>query len=79
MSKKSRFRGCFDIQYGKGAQALSKSASQHLDHIHLSLARKFCSKKYLLLTSQILGLFVNTLGGDEKYAVLIRDFFSIFY
>ena len=34
MSKKSRFREPFDKQHGKRAQALLKSASQHLYHIH---------------------------------------------
>ena len=73
MSKKSCFRGCFDKQYGQCAQALLKSASQHLCHIHWSLARKLCQKKSLLLTCQILGLLVNTLAADEKYPVGNRD------
>ena len=73
MFKKSYFRGPFDKQHGKRAQALLKSASQHLYHIHWSLARKLCSKKSLLLTCQILGLLVNTLAADEKYPVPNRD------
>ena len=73
MSKKSRFRGCFEKQYGKRAQTLLRSPSQHLYHIYWSLARKLCSKKSLLLTCQILGLLVNTLATDEKYPVLNRD------
>ena len=73
MSKKSRFRGCFEKQYGKRAQILLRSPSQHLYYIHWSLARKLCSKKSLLLTWKILGLLVNTLGADEKYLVLHRD------
>ena len=77
MSKKSRFRGCFDKQYGKRAQALLKSASQHLYHIHRSLPRKLSWKKSLLLTCQILGLLVNTLASDEKYLVLHRDNLTI--
>ena len=77
MSKKSRFRECFDKQYGKRGQTLLKSASQHLYHIHWSLARKLCSKKSLLLTCQILGLLVNTLAADEKYPVLNRDNLTI--
>ena len=70
MSKKSRFKGCFDQQYGKRAQGLWKSASQHLYHIQWSLARKFISKKSLLLTCKILGLLFNTFATDEKYPVL---------
>ena len=73
MSKKNRFRGPFDKQHGKRAQALLKSASQHLYHIHRSLPRKLSWKKSLLLTCQILGLLVNTLAADEKYPLLKRD------
>ena len=62
-----------DKQYGKGAETLFKSASQHFHGIHWSLARKLCSKKSLLLTCQILGLLVNTLAADEKYLVLHRN------
>ena len=73
MSKKSRFREPFDKQHGKRAQALLKSASQHLYHIHRSLPRKLSWKKSLLLTCQILGLLVNTLAADEKYPALNKD------
>ena len=52
MSKMSRFRACFDKLYGKCAQALSKSVSQDLYQIHLSLARKLCPKESRLLTCQ---------------------------
>ena len=34
MSEKSRFREIFDKKYGKGAQALLKSASHHFYHIN---------------------------------------------
>ena len=77
MSKKSRFRGCFDKQYGKRAQALLKSASQHLYHIHRSLPRKLSWKKSLLLTCKILGLLLNTLAAEKKYPVLNRENFTI--
>ena len=77
MSKKSRFREPFDKQHGKRAQALLKSASQHLYHIHRSLPRKLSWKKSLLLTCQILGLLVNTLAADEKCPLLNRDNLAI--
>ena len=77
MYKKFRFRGQLDKQQGKLTQTLLKSPSQHLYHIHWSLARKLCSKKSLLLTCQILGLLVNTLAADEKYPVLHRDNLTI--
>ena len=41
------------------------------------MARKFCSKKSLLLTCEILGLLVNTLAANEKYPVLNRDNLTI--
>ena len=77
MSRKSRFRGCLDKQYGKRSQILLKSASQHLYSIHWSLARKFCSKKSLLLICQILGLLVNTLAADENYPVHNREYLTL--
>ena len=73
MAKKFCYRGPFDKQHSKRAQALLKSASQHLYHIHRSLPRKLSWKKSLLLTCQILGLLVKTLAADEKYPLLKRD------
>ena len=77
MSKKSLFRGCLRNQYRKRTQALLKSSLQHLYHIDWSLATKLLSEKSLLLARQILGLLVNTLATDEKYAVLKRDNLTI--
>ena len=77
MSKNSCFRGCIDKQYGKRAQTLLKSASQHLYRIHSPLERKLCSKKSLLLTCKIRGALFNTLAADEKYLVLHRENLTI--
>ena len=73
MSKKCCFRGPFEEQHGKRAQALLKLASQHLYDIPWSLPRQLSWKKSLLLTRQIFGLLVNTFAVNEKYPVLIRD------
>ena len=73
MSKKSRFRKCFDKQYGKCAQALLKSVTQHLYHIHRSIARKLSSKTSLLFTCQNFGPLVNTLAAYKKYPALNRE------
>ena len=67
----------FDKQHGKRAQALLKSTSQHLYHIHWSLPSQLSWKTSLLLTCQILGLLLNILAGDEKYPVLNRDNLTI--
>ena len=77
MSKKCCFRGPFDKQHGKRAQALLKSASQHLYQIHLSLPRQLSLKESLLLTCQILGQIVNLLAANKKYPVLNRDNLTI--
>ena len=73
MSKTSRFRGQFVKQHCTRAQALLKSASQHLDQINRPLPRKLSCKKSVLLTCQLLGLLVNTLAADDKYPVSNRD------
>ena len=77
MSKKSRFRGLFDKQYCKRAQAQLKSTSQHVYHIQQSVPSKLSLKKSLLLTCKILGFHVNTFAANENYPVLHRDNFTI--
>ena len=77
MSKKSRLRENFQKQHGKRAQALLKPDPHQLYHIHWSLLSQLSWKESLLLTCQILGLFVNTLAADEKYPVLNRDNLTI--
>ena len=77
MARNSCLRGPFDKQHGKRAQALLKSASQHLYQIHLSLSTQLSWKESLLLTCQILGQLVNFLAADKKYPVLNRDNLTI--
>ena len=77
MSKKSPLRENFQKQHGKRAQALLKPDPHQLYHIHWSLLSQLSWKESLLLTCQILGLFVNTLAADEKYPVLNRDNLTI--
>ena len=73
ISKNSRFRGPFNKEHGRGAQALLKRESQHLYWTHWSLPSELPLKKSLLLTWKILGLSVNTLATDENSPVLNRD------
>ena len=77
MSKNCPSRWPFDKHHGKRAQALSKSASQHLYHFDWSLPSQLSWKTSLLLTWKILGLLVNTLAVDEMYLVLNRDDITI--
>ena len=39
----------------------------------LITANEIVLKKFVLVTSKFLGLFVNTLTADDKYSVFIRD------
>ena len=73
MLERSRFRGSFNKQRGKRADALLKSASVPLYPIDWSLKSQLSWKKSLLLTCQVLGLLVNILAVDEKYPFLKRD------
>ena len=73
MSIKSRFKGSFKKQHGKGAQTLWKFAWQHLYHIYWSLWRQLTFKKFLLVICKISRLFPNTLSADGKYSLLNRD------
>ena len=77
MSKKSGFRGPFNKQHRKRAQALLKSASVDLYPIVWSLKCQLCWKKSLLLTCQILGLLVKALAANKKYPLLKRDHLTI--
>ena len=77
MSKNSCFRGTLDKQHGKGTKPQFKSASQHLYRIHWSLPCQMRWKTSLFLTTQILGLLVNTLAAEEKYPVLTRGNITI--
>ena len=77
MSKKSCFIGPFDKERGKCAEALLKSASDHLYPTVWSLKIHLSCKKSLLLTCQILVLLVNTLAADERYLVPNRHNLTI--
>ena len=73
LSQKQKAFSQFFAAFFNRAQTLLRCASQHLYHIDWVLSRKFCSKKSLLLTCEVLGLLANTLATDEKYPVLHRD------
>ena len=60
-SKKPRFKTPFDSHYAKVFQTLLKSAAQHFYHIFLSLWGKLSLEVSLILISEILGMFGNTL------------------
>ena len=73
MSQNSPFGGPLDKQHDKLAQTLLISWRQHIYHVYWKLWKQFSCKKILLGVCKILGLFVNTLTGNDKYSVLNRD------
>ena len=73
MSKRSCFWTPFNKQHGKRDQTLLKSEWYHLYHICWSLWRQLSWKKYLLVISKFLRLFVKILTADDKYSLLNRD------
>ena len=73
MSKKSRFRGLFEEQDGKGAQTLLKSERYHLCNVYWSLGRKASWKKFLLVICKDIRLFVKTFTAADKCFLLHRE------
>ena len=70
MSKKPRFKEAFDKQD-------KQICTTALLPYSLITAKLMELEKSLLLTCQILGLLVDILSADEKYAVLNRDNLTI--
>ena len=70
VSKKRRFRTSFDSQHVKGSETLVKSGWEHFCHIQIPLSREMIWKISPIFKFEILGLFVNTLTADDKYALL---------
>ena len=64
-----RLRTWVDSHHAKQSQTLLKSPRQHCYHIFLSIWENWVWKMSLLVISEILGLFVNTLTADDKYSL----------
>ena len=69
LSKKCRFRKCFESQLVKASQILAKSPWERFYHVFSSFWGKLIRKMSPLVTDEILGVFVNTLTADGKYPV----------
>ena len=69
LSKKIRFRTCFDSQHLKKSQTLMKSAWENFYHISSSLWGALFRKLSSLLICEVLGVFVNTLTDNNKYSL----------
>ena len=68
MSKRASFTQYFRRQRVNGSQTLLRSARKQF-HTTLQLIRdRRCRKRLVLVTSELLGQFVNTLAADYKYS-----------
>ena len=72
MSKKPRVKTLMDSQHVRGLETLHKSAMQYFGHIFWSLWKEISSKNSLLVVSEVLRLFVNTLTPDDKYSLSVK-------
>ena len=68
MSTKPPFRTPFDSQQDNRFEILLKSKRRHLYHFFSSLCGKWNRKMSLLVLSEILGLFINTMTVDDMYS-----------
>ena len=67
MSKRPCFMQRFDSQHGNGSQTLPRSARNHFDTTIPLISSRASRKRLVLVRSQVLGQFVNTMTADQKY------------
>ena len=72
MPEEPRIRTLMDSEHVKGSEKLHKSASQYFCHNFWSLWNKISSTNFVLVVSEILRLFVNTLTPDDKYSLSVK-------
>ena len=72
MPKKPRLRTPIDSKQLKGSETLLKSARQYFCDIFRSLGKKISPKKSVLVVSEILRLFVNTLTPNGKCTFSVK-------
>ena len=73
MCKKSRFRLPLQKEHGKLVSTLFKFERQDLYHSYWSTGRQLSSKKSLLVISESLRLFLNTMSVVGKCSLPNRD------
>ena len=66
LSKKCRFRKCFESQLVKASQILAKSPWEHFYHVFSSLWGKLIWETSPLVLGEVLGVFVNKLTAEGK-------------
>ena len=72
MPKKPRVRTLMDGQHVKESERLLKSVRQFFCHFFLLLRKKSDQKKYFLVVSEILKLFVKILTPNDKHSISVK-------
>ena len=75
MCKSSFFWQLFDSQRVNGSKTLPKSAHQHFYTTLPLISKNLSWKRFLLVISEIFGLFVEILTADDKYCRHTRENF----
>ena len=57
---------CFDSQQGNGSQTLARSARNYFDTTLPLIRGRTSTKRLVLVRSEVLGQFVNTMTADDK-------------
>ena len=57
----------FGSQHGNGSQTLPRSARNHFDTTIPLIRGRTSRKRFVLVRSEVLGQFVNTMTADYKY------------
>ena len=68
MSKRAPFTQRFGRQHVSGSQTLLRSARSQFHTTLYSIWEKGSRKRLILVRSELLGQFVNTLTADYKYS-----------
>ena len=67
MSKRPCFMQSFGSQHGNGSQTPPRSARNHFDTTIPLISSRASRKRLVLVRSEVLGQFVNTMTADYKY------------
>ena len=57
---------CFDSQQGNGSQTLARYARNYFDTTLPLIRGRTSTKRLVLVRSEVLGQFVNTMTADDK-------------
>ena len=72
MPKRLRVRTLMESQHVKVSERMLKSSRQYFCQIFWSLRNQISYKKFFLVVSEIVRLFLKILTPDDKYSLLVK-------